>query len=314
MVLYPYKCLFVRFANADVVRGSIHIINLHYFMADDSMKDAIKHEVIEHLEEEAKKYIKKRFPEMYDTPMSTRPKESRLERLALPIAIAFAGLFVGIGLILVAVLGGDGNSSSSGSEGTPTVPVAQAPTDNVPVPSGSADNVPPVTDDDHILGDKDAPVKVVEYSDFACPFCASVHPTLKQIVDEYDGEVAWVYRHFPVLGTNDAAEASECIAELGGNDAFWNFTDYIFDNQATAINAASYEQQAQALGINLSSFQECVSSGRYAQKIQEQMDGGADSGITGTPGNIVIGPDGSAYLVSGAQPISEFKNVIDPLL
>ena len=286
-------------------------------MADDSMKDTLKHEVIEPLEEEAKRYIKKRFCEICGTKMcgcGTSGRRNTLERLALPIAVVFAGLFVGIGLILVAVLGGesDGLNNNNGIASPPAVApdTGVAPAE----PSGSAENVPPITDDDHIFGDRDASIKIVEYSDFGCSFCKAVHPTLKQLVADYGGDVAWVYRHFPVLGTNDAAEASECVAELGGNDAFWSFADYIFDNQATALNAASYEQQAQNLGINLSSFQECVSSGKYAQKIQDHMDGGIASGVTGTPGNIIIGSDGSTYFISGAQPISAFESTIDLIL
>lgn len=295
-------------------------------MADDNMKETLKHEVIEPLEEEAKRYIRQRISEMSDTQMhgNAQPQKSTLEKLALPLAVAFAGLFVGIGLILVAVMGGDGGSSSSGSNNNNIAPAAAPPSASAsalnpqsyeeqaerlgidlddfrecvssgryaqkvqdhlaegtnagvsgtpgnivigpdgttyfvsgaqpiatfqgvidailtgsPAPvdipvGGQADNVPPVTDDDHIFGDKDAPVKIVEYSDFECPFCASVHPTLKQLVVDYDGDVAWVYRHYPLdfhPNAQPAAEASECIAELGGNDEFWEFSDYIFANQ-----------------------------------------------------------------------------------
>ncbi len=85
---------------------------------------------------------------------------------------------------------------------------------------------------DHIRGNPNAPVSLIEYSDFECPFCKRFHDTAKQIVQQYGGKVNWVYRHFPLDFHNPAAqreaEAAECAAELGGNEAFWRFTDLIY--------------------------------------------------------------------------------------
>jgi protein-disulfide isomerase len=100
-------------------------------------------------------------------------------------------------------------------------------------PTGEADtdNVNPVTSDDHVKGNPDSPITIVEYSDFDCPFCSRFHATLEQVMAEND-DVAWVYRHFPLtqLHPNAAAvaAASECVADLEGNDAFWTFTDGYF--------------------------------------------------------------------------------------
>ena len=97
---------------------------------------------------------------------------------------------------------------------------------------GSVGDMAPVTAEDHIRGSLDADIIIVEYSDFECPFCARFHPTMGQIVNEYDGKVAWVYRQFPLeqihAKARPLAEGSECVAELGGNDAFWAYTDYVF--------------------------------------------------------------------------------------
>lgn len=107
--------------------------------------------------------------------------------------------------------------------------------------SGSASNanpqiaqsIKPITGEDHIFGNSDAPIKIVEFSDLECPFCQKFHPTVKQIVEDYDGQVTWVYRHFPLESIHSyarpAAEASECVAELGGNDAFWQYLDLLFE-------------------------------------------------------------------------------------
>jgi protein-disulfide isomerase len=92
--------------------------------------------------------------------------------------------------------------------------------------------IPKVSAADHVRGSRSAQVFLIEYSDFQCSFCARFHPTAKQLVDEYQN-VAWVYRHFPLDAIHPlarpTAEASECVAELGGNDAFWEFTDAIFE-------------------------------------------------------------------------------------
>ncbi len=120
----------------------------------------------------------------------------------------------------------------------PTQPITQVPTEKAP-----AIVLPPVTNADHILGNPTAPIKIVEYSDASCPFCKMFHPTMEKIMEEYgtDGKVAWVYRHFPldkpgsrsdggILHPNAGheAQAMECAASLGGNDAFWKFTNRLY--------------------------------------------------------------------------------------
>jgi len=93
-------------------------------------------------------------------------------------------------------------------------------------------NIDPVTQDDWIKGDKNAPISIVEYSDIDCPFCKRHHPTLDQLVEEYDGQVNWVYRHFPLdqlhPDARKKAEASECAGDQGGNEAFWEFLDLLY--------------------------------------------------------------------------------------
>jgi protein-disulfide isomerase len=109
---------------------------------------------------------------------------------------------------------------------------------NDPQSSGSVSTssdiaINPITDEDHIRGNQDAAVKIVEYSDFGCPYCARFHQTMKQVTNNYDAsEVAWVYRHFPIPQLHPQAprlaRASECAADLGGQEAFWTFADEVF--------------------------------------------------------------------------------------
>ena len=89
--------------------------------------------------------------------------------------------------------------------------------------------VPAVTAEDHIIGSIDAPVVIIEYSDFECPYCKAFHATVKQIVADSNGNVAWVYRHWPIHQNSFAKlVAAECVAKIKGNDAFWKYTDLLF--------------------------------------------------------------------------------------
>lgn len=169
---------------------------------------------------------------------------------------------------------------------------------------------------DHIRGSKDAKVFMVEYSDLQCPYCANFHDTAKQAVDEYGGDVAWVYRHFPLDSIHPkarpAALASECVAEQGGDDAFWAFTDALFANQATALDdMAGVVGQ---LGLDVNTFNDCVASEKYADKVEKQYQEGLDAGVTGTPGNFIVNKKGEVWTVPGAVPFATLKSSIDEAL
>jgi protein-disulfide isomerase len=111
------------------------------------------------------------------------------------------------------------------------IKIDEGSTDISDRPQANAE-IEPVSATDHILGDPNAEIVIVEYSDLGCPFCKIFHATMHEIVDEYEGKVAWVYRHYPIKELHpiapEAAEASECVAELGGNAKFWEYIDEIF--------------------------------------------------------------------------------------
>lgn len=191
-------------------------------------------------------------------------------------------------------------------------PAPQIPQQPPPPPAGDIPAIDPKVD--HIRGDVNAEITIVEYSDFECPFCQRHHPTMQQLVDEYKGKVNWVYRHFPLSfhpNAEPAAIASECAAEIGGNDAFWKFTDKVFETQGEW----NYESYAKDIGLDAAKFKECVASGKWKQHVQDDTNGGSQGGIQGTPGNIVMSnKTKEKRLVSGAQPTQNFKTVIDELL
>jgi protein-disulfide isomerase len=101
-------------------------------------------------------------------------------------------------------------------------------------------NLPPVTADEHIYGNPDAKVTIVEYSDFECPYCKQFQPTLKKIVDESNGNVRWVYRNYPLHQHSfEKLLAAECVAKLKGNDAYWKYADLLFGLLKTGNDSVS---------------------------------------------------------------------------
>lgn len=225
--------------------------------------------------------------------------------LAIPIAI-----IVGFGLIAAAIFfGGDGK-------------MATAPVTGQEQPSGDLSLINPVTADDHIKGNPNAPLVIVEYSDFDCPFCRTFHITLNKILDEYgaEGKVAWVYRHFPIASLHPSAahiaEASECVAELGGNDAFWKFSDLVFMERGTneQTNITRLPEFAVTAGVDESAFKTCLESGRNRAAVEEDFNNAVAIGGRGTPHSIIVIGDQKIEITGGAQPYEVVKQMIDGAL
>lgn len=173
-----------------------------------------------------------------------------------------------------------------------------------------------VLDTDPIRGNPDAKIVLIEYSDYECPFCQTFHGTAQQIVNEYDGQVAWVYRHFPLAnihpGADAKAQASICVFEIGGNDAFWTFTDEVISD--TDISVDSLTQIAVNAGVDAGAFDACVAEGRE-EEVDAQFNSGVAYGVNGTPGTLVLNTEtNEAVLLSGALPFAAFKEVIDEQL
>jgi len=179
---------------------------------------------------------------------------------------------------------------------------------NQPAPAPSKTEIA-IIDSDHIRGNKNAPVTIIEFSDFQCPYCSSFHETMKQVVKNYPDDVKWVYKHFPLDSIHPyarkAAEASECAAD---QDKFWEYADKLFDNQS-GINQNYFSKAAGEIGLNTNQFDKCLDSGKYKLKVNADYQQGIEAGVRGTPGNFINGQS-----VPGALPYEQMKSIIDNLL
>ncbi|MDA1038454.1 MAG: thioredoxin domain-containing protein [bacterium] len=223
------------------------------------------------------------------------------------------GLVTGIAIAALfgVFSGGATGPSAERAKTQPTAAAAaQAPAAAPSAPTAGL--LPEVTDADWVRGDlSKAKVVMVEYSDFECPFCGRHHPSMLQMMDEFGDDVAWVYRHFPLSfhpQAQPSAVASECVGEQGGHDAFWAFTDVMFENQ-TALGTPLYEKTVQDIGLDLALFRTCVTSGKYDSKIANDQAGGGAAGVTGTPATFING-----QIVSGAVPAVQMQQMISGLL
>lgn len=196
---------------------------------------------------------------------------------------------------------------------------AAVPTDaTAPEVPTDTSKMPEVTETDHIKGSRDAQVVMVEYSDFECPFCKTFHSTLNEIMTDPDigDKVSLVYRHYPLSfhpKAQKSAEASECVAELGGEEAFWAFHDEVFA-QMPELELSGLANVAAQVGVDAAAFQSCLDSDKYAQKVKTDMDGGSAAGVQGTPGLVLVGKNGKRDFVGGAYPASDVKTKIQALL
>jgi len=208
----------------------------------------------------------------------------------LPSAIIIAGAIIAIAIIYV------------------KKPVTNTiiPTDNQQV--SNKINLEPVTAKDHILGNPNAPIKIVEYSDPSCPYCKTFNSTMNQIMDKYgpSGKVAWVYRSIP-LDTPDAngnvlhpnarneSQAIECADILGGNEKFWAYQKLLYETtpSVTGQTPQGLDQKqlpifAKNIGLDVISFNECLNSEKAKKLVEAQTVSGVNAGVSGTPTSFFV--------------------------
>ena len=154
----------------------------------------------------------------------------------------------------------------------------------------------PVTADDHILGDINAKVLIVEYSDTECPFCKYFDETMGKIMNTYqaNGTVAWVYRHSPVLARHPLAqkeaEATECVNKIAGNEIFWKYIRKIYEITPAnnGLDPAQLPILAASFGVDKKAFQSCLDSDTFAAKVKTSYEDSIAAGMLGTPYTVLI--------------------------
>jgi protein-disulfide isomerase len=220
-------------------------------------------------------------------------------QLTPSVSIIIAGVIIA-GAIIFTNHAGTTVAAANAPAGTGAT-VASA---NVPAPSAS----------DHIIGSPTAPIVMVEYSDFQCPYCQMIYPSLKQIESTSAGKIAWVMRDFPLYQIHPnampAANAAECIAAQLGNAGWWQFADDDFANQAN-IGTAFFTAEAQKLGVNMTEYNTCVTNSTYLSKIEQDTTDAENAGGNGTPFTVIINTKtGKQYPISGALPLAQIQSVI----
>ena len=227
-----------------------------------------------------------------------------LQKFSTPIAVVIAGALIAGAMVY--------NNTHSG--GTPQ---AQGP-------AWEKQTIAKVDAKDHMLGNKDAKVVLVEYSDTECPFCKVFHATAHQLLKDYDGKIAWVYRHYPIPQLHPKApkeaEATECVASLSNEETYWKYLDSIYETTGSnnrlddgvyntpsptpkgpdgkpyytekkprsASDAGQLTDLAVALGINKVAFENCMKAGTFAERVARDVEEGGKNGISGTPTSFVI--------------------------
>ena len=247
---------------------------------------------------------------MEGTAESSAHTQTQTNQYLIPGAIVLAGMMIGIGIYF------SGRVSMQNLAG----PTSNAAPLQAPPPTTNIAAVREITNADHIKGNPNAPVVIVEYSDYECPFCKRFHGTMNNIMQKYGktGEVAWVYRHFPLdqlhpKNARKVASAAECVAEQGGNDAFWKFTDGFMavtpSNDRTDLTTV-LPQLYKEVEVNQTKVEKCIASGKYDQHVQDDIDNAFVTGGRGTPWSIVIAKNGKLYPINGAQSQQTVEQLI----
>ncbi len=229
----------------------------------------------------------------------------------LSLAIVIAGCLIAGALVYF-------KTPSSNTTATSSLSAAAAA-------GASIQSLPPVTSADHILGSINAPVMVVEYGDTNCPYCQQFQQTMQKIMAQYGpqgtNQVAWVYRHFAFHPNSPKeAQATECAAELGGNNAFWKYLDLLYSKKDftqvpyQGIDPGQLPVLAAQIGLNQQDFTTCLESNKYATKVTQEYNDAIAAGAKGAPFTVLVTATAKVPITTGAVPYANLQAAIETLL
>lgn len=241
------------------------------------------------------------------TPQPARAGGAGASPLGIPIAIVLSAALIAGAIVFT----GSQNSGNPVQKGGP-LPSEQLTEET---------EIAPVTDKDHIRGNPNAPIVIIEYSDFECPFCKNFHETMNKIMEVYgaDGKVAWVYRQFPIKQLHPnapkIAEASECVTSLGGNDAFWKFADFVFGERGVnePTDMTRLPEFAEKSGVSKEKFNACIAAGTFTTAVGDAVITAGKAGAKGTPYSILM-VGNQQGIINGAQPYDTVKQMVETML
>jgi|AntRauTorcE11897_2_1112592.scaffolds.fasta_scaffold08254_4 protein-disulfide isomerase len=181
--------------------------------------------------------------------------------------------------------------------------------------------IQPISDEDHIIGNPDASIIIIEYSDFECPYCKEFHTTMRRIIDNYgqNGNVAWVYRHAPLeevhVNSKRVSLVSECVAKIGGENKFWNFTNQIFDNAPDSLLKTNTDLILESLNLDPIEINTCTEEPEIINLVNSDSEDvkylrSIDSDF-GTPYNIIITKTGVQENIPEAIPYKLLSDFIE---
>jgi protein-disulfide isomerase len=236
-----------------------------------------------------------------------------------------------VALVILAFMMGSMYTKLQGYEGGAVAGSQKGEINNqeaAPVVAGGTEKGVASVDDDPMLGDPNAKITIIEFSDYECPFCKRHYDqTLPQLIQEYvdTGKARIVYRDFPLsfhdpMATKEAV-AANCAREQGGDSMYFEYHDEIFErttSNGNGLSEADLSTIATDLGLNLSSFNTCLNDPAQTEEVKNDVAAAASAGATGTPSFVVGVADSDGVvdgeLLVGAQPFAAFQAVIDPML
>jgi protein-disulfide isomerase len=227
--------------------------------------------------------------------ISEKNKQDK-KSLYISLSILIAGLIIG-GAILLANRPASPQADINSANGTENN-------------SGNTQqNQIQITQKDHSLGNPQAPITIVEFSDFQCPYCKSFHPTMEKLVKNYPDKVRWVFKEFPLTSIHEnalsAALAAECAGEQG---KFWEFADKLFENNSQ-LGEKLYSKLASEFNLDAKQFSQCLASQKYLEKIKADYQAGIKAGVRGTPTSFINGK-----MISGVVPYESLEGLVKQMI